>query len=48
MLQLIECNKFPALDLRSAVGDRFKIARLGLFLKLQHHGASGTILHWLR
>ena len=48
MLQLIERYKLTALDLRSAFSDRFEVAGLGLFLKLRHYGASGTILHFLR
>jgi len=47
MLQLIERYKLSALDLRSALCDRFKIAGLGLFLELQDQRASGAVLHFL-
>ena len=43
-----ERHEFAALEFLPTLLDRLKIAGLGLFLKPGHHGASGTILHFLR
>jgi hypothetical protein len=45
MAEFVERDEIAARDVVAADGDRFAVARLGLFFELVDHGAGGAVLH---